>query len=88
MNFASLLCFNKTAMPNTIDAPPPVYEQIENALHSLGKEGYSANAHEEPSGELSVVFTFGASEQSFKFRKNEWQSPGAVERKIVDDLNI
>lgn len=71
-----------------IDAPPVVHDEIERALRSLRKEGYSANAREEASGELSIVFTFGASEQSFKFNKNEWHAQGAVERKIVGDLNI
>lgn len=78
----------KTAMPNTITAPPAVYEQIERALRSLGKQGYSANAHEDAPGELSIVFTFGASEQTFKFHKEESSKGGAIERKIVDDLNI
>lgn len=75
-------------MLNTIAAPPAVQRQIERALQTLGKEGYEASAREDPSGELSIVFTFGASEQTFKFRKNEWQAPEAVERKIISDLNI
>lgn len=75
-------------MSNAIAAPPAVLPQIERALDTLGKDGYSVTAHENASGELSIVFAFGASEQTFKFRKDAWHAPEAVQKKIIDDLNI
>ncbi|HEX7359754.1 MAG TPA: hypothetical protein VF283_04615 [Bryobacteraceae bacterium] len=75
-------------MPNIISAPQTIREQIEEALRVLRKDGYSVQANEDPTGALSVVISFGASEQTFKFRETEWRTPGAVQKKVVDDLNI
>jgi len=77
-------------MPNTIvGGSPEVREEIERALDVLKKDRYKATVREdENSEELSITFEFGANDQTLKFKKGEWRSRGAIEKKIIDDLDI
>ncbi len=76
-------------MPNTIiGGSPEVREEIERALTILKKDKYTAKVQETGSGELSIRFEFGANDQTLKFGKDEQQHRGAIEKKIVDDLDI
>lgn len=68
--------------------PPEVEAEIKRALEVLQKRGYQVDASEGPSGDLAIDFKFGATEQTLKFSKDEWQRPGTVEKRIVDDLDI
>ena len=77
-------------MPNTISGgPPEVTQEIEHALQVLKKDKYKATVQEDPSsGDLAIRFEFGATDQTLKFRRDEWRKKGAIEKKIVDDLDI
>ena len=77
-------------MPNTIiEGSPEVREEIETALNTLKKDKYRATVHEDGgSGELSIVFEFGANDQTLKFKKEERNKRGAISKKIIDDLDI
>lgn len=77
-------------MPNTVvGGSPEVTEEIERAFQVLKKDKYKAMVEEDASsGELAIRFEFGATDQTLKFKKGEWQKKGAVEKKIVEDLDI
>lgn len=77
-------------MANTIiGGSPEVREEIERALNVLKKDKYTATVQEDGrSGELSIRFEFGANDQTMKFSKDEQRNKGAIEKKIVDDLDI
>ena len=76
-------------MPNTIvGGSPGVREEIEHALQVLKKDKYKATVDEGTEGELSIRFEFGATDQTLKFKKDEGSKKGAVEKKIIDDLDI
>jgi len=76
-------------MPNTITGgSPEVTQQIEHALQVLKKDRYKAAVQEDPAGDLAIRFEFGATDQTVKFKKDDWRKPGAVEKKIIDDLDI
>lgn len=76
-------------MPNTITgALPEQAEEINQAFATLRKDGYKATVNQGTSGEVSIVFHFGESEQTLKFDKGEWQKKDAIARKIIDRLNI
>ena len=72
-----------------IGGTPEVTEEIERALQILKKDKYKAAVQEDASsGELAIRFEFGATDQTLKFKKDEWHKAGAIEKKIVDDLDI
>ena len=73
---------------NTVTAPADLQQEIADALETLRKKGYRANASQEPSGEVSVVFKLGENEQTLKFTKDEQQKKGQVKQKIIDKLEI
>ena len=76
-------------MPNTIiGGSPEVREEIERALAVLKKDKYTAKVEAIGSGELAIRFEFGANDQTMKFSKDEQQHKGAIEKKIIDDLDI
>jgi hypothetical protein len=66
-----------------------IREEIEHALQVLKKDKYTAIVHENgPEGDASIRFEFGATDQTLKFKKDEWLKRGAVEKKIIDKLDI
>ncbi|HTU47782.1 MAG TPA: hypothetical protein VMF91_22175 [Bryobacteraceae bacterium] len=72
-----------------IGGSPEVREEIERALKVLKKDKYTATVQEDgSSGELSIRFEFGANDQTLKFSKDEQRNKGAIEKKIVDGLDI
>jgi hypothetical protein len=73
---------------NVITAPPEVQDEISRALNVLKKGGYTVKANEGSSGELALDFRFGATEQVLRFAKDEWRNKGAVEKRIIDKLEI
>ncbi len=73
---------------NAISGPPEVEQEVERSLEKLKKRGYQVVAQPDPSGGLVLDFKFGATEQSIKFNRDEWQKPGAVEKRILDKLEI
>lgn len=73
---------------NVVTAPPEVQDEINRALNVLKKGGYKVNASQGSSGELSLDFQFGATEQMLKFAKDEWRNKGTVEKRIIDKLEI
>jgi hypothetical protein len=77
-------------MANTIvGGTPEVTQQIEHAFQVLKKDRYKATVQPDTgSGELAIRFEFGATDQTLKFKKDDWRKPGAVEKKIIDDLDI
>lgn len=77
-------------MPNTIvGGSPEIREEIERALQALKKDRYRATVQEDVgSGDLAIRFEFGANDQTLKFNKDESRKKGAVEKKIIDDLDI
>ena len=73
-------------MANTIlGANFDLSSEIEQALPSLGKHGYTASANETPHG-TSVVFTFGENAQVLNFTKDQIQKSGAIAASIVEHL--
>lgn len=76
-------------MPNTVvGESPEVREEIEHALQVLKKDKYKATVSGGSEGDLSIRFEFGATDQTLKFKKDEWRKKGTVEKKIIDDLDI
>lgn len=76
-------------MPNTINGgSPEVREEIERALTVLKKDKYKATVQEDGAGDLSIMFVFGANDQTLKFKKEEREKKGAIERKIIDKLEL
>lgn len=76
-------------MANTIvGGSPEVREEIERALSVLKKDRYKAMVGDGGSGEISIRFEFGANDQTMKFSRDEQAKRGAIEKKIVDDLDI
>jgi organic radical activating enzyme len=74
-------------MANTIvGGTPEVTQQIEHALQILKKDKYKVTVQQD--GELAMRFEFGATDQTIKFKKDDWRKPGAVEKKVIDDLDI
>jgi organic radical activating enzyme len=74
-------------MPNTITGgSPELREEIERALTVLKKDKYKAIVQD--TGELSIRFEFGANDQTLKFNKDEQRHKGAVEKKIIDKLEL
>jgi hypothetical protein len=75
-------------MPNTIiGSSPEVQDEIERALTVLKKNRYKATVQEDGSGDLSILFEFGANDQTLKIKKEE-RDNGGIEKKIVNDLDI
>jgi organic radical activating enzyme len=76
-------------MANTITGgSPEVREEIERALTTLKKDKYKATVQEDGAGDLSIAFVFGANDQTLKFKKDERQKKGAIEKKIIDKLEL
>ena len=75
-------------MNDTITAPPQIEPEIVAGLAALKKKGYRVSAEEGASGELLLHFQFGATEQTLKFANDEWQKPGTVQQRIIDNLDI
>jgi hypothetical protein len=77
-------------MANTIvGGTPEVTQEIEDAFQVLKKDKYKATVQPNAaSGELAIRFEFGATDQTLKFKKDEWRKTGAVKKKIIDDLDI
>ena len=73
---------------NVVTAPPEVQEEITRALDVLKKHGYRVTAQQDSSGNLSLDFRFGATEQTLKFTGDELEKKGTVEQRIVDKLEI
>ena len=75
-------------MPNTIiGGSPEVKDAIEQALIKLKKDKYKATVQEDGStGEFSIVFAFGANDQTLKFKKDAGK--GGIEQKIIEGLDI
>lgn len=73
---------------NVVTAPPELQDEITRALGVLKKNGYKVTAQPDASGNLAIDFRFGATEQTLKFTKDEWQKRGTVEQRIVDKLEI
>ncbi len=75
-------------MPNnTVTAPPEISDEVNRALETLKKTRYTATAHE-ASDELLIDFQLGETKQTLKFTKGEWRTPGTVEQRIIDKLEI
>ena len=75
-------------MPNTITGgSPEIQGEIESALDELKKNNYKAVVQEN-GDELDIRFEFGANDQTLKFKQGDWRTAGAVQKKIVDDLDI
>lgn len=76
-------------MPNTVmGGTPEIQQEIEHALQVLKKDRYRATVGDGTAGELAIRFEFGATDQTLKFKKDEWRKKGAIEKKIVDGLDI
>lgn len=73
---------------NVITAPPEIANEIAEALPVFKKNGYRVTSEETPSGELLLHFKFGENEQTLKFTSDEWRKPGAVQKRILDKLDI
>jgi hypothetical protein len=73
---------------NVIDASPEIQNEITRGLAALKKNGYRVVAQKDESGGLAIDFQFGASEQKLKFTADEWQRPGTIEKRIIDNLDI
>lgn len=73
---------------NVIDAPPELHEEISRGLAALKKNGYRVTAKQAGPDDLAIDFQFGATEQTLKFAKGEWQKKGTVEKRILDKLDI
>ena len=75
-------------MKNTVlGAPPEFTQDVESALEELGKHGYTATVRDAGSSRF-ITFTFGESEQTLEFKKDDWRKPGVVQKAIVEHLNI
>ena len=66
-----------------------ITEQVKRALDTLKKSRYQATVHDsDGGGEHAITFKLGATEQTIKITDAEWTQSGAVERKIIDKLEI
>lgn len=80
---------NSAMATNTVMAPSDdVREEINRGLQTLKKNGYRAAVDQDASGGHSITFRFGENEQTLKFSDDEWRTKGAIEKKIVDKLDI
>jgi hypothetical protein len=70
------------------EPPSPLYFEIEEGLHAVGVNEYTAHTHFLDSDGLSIAFTVGEVEQSLEFKKGEWRKEDVVSKAIVDHLNI
>ena len=77
-------------MSNNIVAPAPeVNDEINRGLAALNKDGYEAKVVDGPDADqFSIIFTFGEASQTMKFKQSDARKKGAIERQIVDRLNI
>lgn len=72
-----------------VGSSPEITEQVKRALDTLKKSRYEATVHDgEAGGDHAITFKLGATEQTIKFTDAEWTESGAVERKIIDKLEI
>lgn len=69
-----------------VGSSPEITEQVKRALDTLKKSRYQVNVHD--GGDHAITFKLGATEQTIKFTDAEWTESGAVERKIIDKLEI
>lgn len=77
------------ATTNSVMAPSEdVREEIRRGLEALKKNGYQATVGQDPSGGYSITFKFGENGQTLKFSEEEWRTKGAIEKKIIDKLDI
>ena len=77
------------ATTNTVMAPSEeVRDEITRGLEVLKKSGYRAAVEQDTVGGHSITFRFGATEQTLKFSDEEWRTKGAIEKKIIDKLDI
>lgn len=65
-----------------------VREEITRALQALKKNGYQATVTQDPSAGHAITFKFGEYGQTLKFSDEEWRTKGAIEKKIIDKLDI
>ena len=79
---------NDAMAENTITAPTQVESEIAAGLAVFKKNGYRVTAEQGASGELLLHFRFGEYEQTLKFDADEWQKAGAIQKRIVDKLEI
>ncbi len=79
-----------SAMPNnSVTAPSEeVRDEIDRGLEALKKSGYRATVDPDTSGGHSITFKFGENGQTLKFSDDEWRTKGAIEKKIIDKLDI
>ncbi len=77
-------------MPNnSITAPSEeIRDEIDRGLEVLKKTGYRATVDPGTSGGHSITFKFGENEQTLKLSDDEWRTKGAVEKRIIDNLDI
>jgi hypothetical protein len=73
---------------NIITASPQIEPEITAGLAVFKKNGYRVTAEEGASGELLLHFRFGEYEQTLKFDAGEWKNTGAIQKRIVDKLEI
>ncbi len=74
---------------NSVMAPSEeVREEISRGLEALKKNGYRVAVDQDTSGGHSITFKFGENEQTLKFSDEEWRTKGAIEKRIVDKLDI
>ena len=74
---------------NSITAPSDeVREEINRGLEVLKKSGYVATVDPDSATGHSITFRFGENGQTLKFSDDEWRTKGAIEKKIVDKLDI
>jgi hypothetical protein len=65
-----------------------VREEITRGLEALKKSGYQARVAQDSSEGHSITFKFGENGQTLKFSDEEWRTKGAIEKKIIDNLDI
>ena len=73
---------------NVITAPPEVADEINRAFEFLKKRGYKVTANDPSAGQHVLVFKLGETEQKITFKEDEWHQRGAVEKRIIDKLEI
>ena len=74
---------------NSITAPSEeVREEINRGLEVLRKSGYVASVDPDTATGHSITFRFGENGQTLKFSNDEWGTKGAIEKKIIDKLDI
>lgn len=67
---------------------PEITGQIKRALDTLKKSRYEVTVHDASTNDHAITFKLGATEQTIKFTDAEWRQSEAVERKIIDKLEI